>query len=133
MAAKTIIELPEFDTGQYEGREFLMKAGNATLTLQLSELAPVIIQFQRVRWHQFISQYLCGPEWPKASYFKLIEIAPSEKLAEFVAKDPRPPYKELRHYRIFLDGTGGHEVFAESCCLSSANAVNEARLAENTP
>ena len=111
-----MIELPEFDTGQYEGCDFLMSGGNATLTLHISELPQFVIHFSRVRWHEFTALYNCSPEQMKDSYFRLHEIVASERLRGFLVDDSASlkAYKELHHYRIFLGETGCHEVFAES-------------------
>jgi hypothetical protein len=115
---KLVFTLPEFDTGQYAGCEFLMKGGDALLTVKVDELpsSPVVIQFRRVRWHQFTSLHLCSAAMVKGAYFRLVELA-SDELAEFIKKDPRPPYKELHHFRMFLDESGCHEVFSESASL----------------
>jgi hypothetical protein len=50
---KTIIELPEFDTGQYEGCEFHMVGGDASMVLRLAELPDFAIRFTKVRWHRY--------------------------------------------------------------------------------
>ena len=119
MATELIIELPEFDTGQYEGCEFLMSGGNARLTLQFSELPAFGIKFSRTRWHQFTALPNRSVEMIKTAYFQLIELKHSSALAAFIKEDrsPRKAYKELHHYRIFLDETGCHEVFAEAAAV----------------
>ena len=111
-----MIELPEFDTGQYEGCDFLMSQGNAVLTLRVAGLPQFVLHFKRVRWHEFTALYNCTPEQVKTSYFRLHEVSPSPQLTSFLANDRAPlkVYNELHHYRIFLDETGCHEVFAES-------------------
>lgn len=113
------ITLPSFDTGQYEGSEFLMSGGNAVLTIYLGEMSPVKITFYRVRWHQFTALYNCTSEMIKEAYFAVAEIPHSASLADYIANDraPRKAYKELHHYEIFLDETGCHEVYAEQCVL----------------
>jgi hypothetical protein len=115
MPTKVVLELPQFDTGQYERCEFLMSGGDATLTIHIAELGPVVIQFRRARWHQFTALYNCNAEIIRDAYFKLIEIVDSPALGAYVANDRASvkAYKELHHYQIFLDETGCHEVFAE--------------------
>jgi hypothetical protein len=114
---RTVLNLPgpTFDTGQYEGAEFLMRGGDASLTITFSGRPNATILFRRVRWHQFTALYNCSPEQVHA-YFKLVEVDPSQSLAAYVKADraSAKAYKELHHYRIFLDETGCHEVFAES-------------------
>ncbi len=116
MTLSTILELPPFDTGQYEGCEFNMARGNATLTIHLAELPVFKIEFGRVRWHRYTQLHNCPVSWIQQAYFRLVEISPIESLAQYVASDTSvtKPYAELHHYRIFLDETGCHEVFSES-------------------
>jgi len=121
MKADLVIELPKFDTGQYEDCEFAMSGGDATLTLRFSELPAFTIRFSRVRWHQFTALPNCGVEMISGAYFRLVEVTDSAELAAFLQGDrsPRRAYNELHHYRIFLDETGCHEVFAQSASAVS--------------
>ena len=116
MIPSAVLELPPFDTGQYEGCEFNMARGNATLTVHLAELPAFAIEFHRVRWHRYTQLHNCPASWVQQAYFRLVEVPPSEALSQYVAADTSvaKPYAELHHYRIFLDETGCHEVFAES-------------------
>jgi hypothetical protein len=111
-----VIDLPEFDTGQYEGYELKMAEGGAVLTLHIAEEENFILNFHRVRWHQFTADPNCSVEMINNSYFKLTEVFPSRELDSFLGSDrsTRRAYKELHHYRIYLDGGGCHEFFAES-------------------
>ena len=96
-----------------------MKNGNARLTIYLSELADQTVEFQKVRYHQFTALYNCSIELIEGAYFCLVEEENSERLRKFIANDsaPRKAYRTLHHYRIFLDETGCHEVFAESAII----------------
>jgi hypothetical protein len=119
MTTELIIDLPKFDTGQYEDCEFIMFGGDAKLTLRFSELPAFGIKFSRTRWHQFTALPNCSVEMVKSAYFRLVELKYSSALAAFIDgdrlnRDRMRAYKELHHYRIFLDETGCHEVFAES-------------------
>jgi hypothetical protein len=111
-----VAELPKFDTGQYEGCEFAISGGDARLTIRFTELAPFEINFYRTRWHQFTALPNCDAELVKSAYFRLVKVIESRALLSFIDSDraPRRAYKELHHYRIFLDETGCHELFAES-------------------
>jgi len=116
MSTELVSELPKFDTGLYEGCEFIISGGDAKLTLFFSELPPFAINFSRVRWHQFTALPNCNVEMIRSAYFQLVAVRHSNSLRVFVEADraPRKAYKELHHYRIFLDETGCHELFAES-------------------
>jgi hypothetical protein len=128
MTTELIVDLPKFDTGQYEGCEFIMSGRDAKLTVRFSELPSFGITFFRIRWHQFTALPNCSEEMTKNAYFRLVELNDSKPLATFLDADksPRKPYKELHHYKIFLDGTGCHEVFAESA--STFNVVEPLSL-----
>jgi hypothetical protein len=116
MTTELVIELPEFDTGLYEDCEFIMSGGDARLTLRLSELPAFTISFSRVRWHQFTALPNCSVEMIEGAYFRLVEVRDSRALAAFIEGDQSPAkaYRELHHYRIFLDETGCHELFSQS-------------------
>ena len=116
MPASVVIELPTFDTGQYESCELAMANGDATLTLRIAGLPPFSIRFNRVRWHQFTALPNCTPDMAGDAYFRVAEYIGSQAVADFIAQDraSTKAYTKLSHYRIFLDETGCHEVFAES-------------------
>lgn len=111
-----MIDLPEFDTGLYEGCELQMLNGATILKVNISENPSFFIRFNKVRWHQFTALPNCTVEMINSSYFRLVEIQNSKELASFISSDTASvkAYKELHHYRIFLDETGCHEFFAES-------------------
>ena len=114
---RSVVAFPAFDSGRYEGSDFLMSNGDATLTVRIAEAPPFKVCFSRVRWHQFTALYNCSAEQIEGAYFKIAEITDSQLLEDYVRNDraPRKAYGELHHYRVFLDETGCHEVFSESC------------------
>jgi hypothetical protein len=117
MKSPTIVfQLPSFDTGHYEGCEFLISGGGAKLSVHVSGLPDVVISFHRVRWHQFTANYNCTAEMVREAYFRLVEYPSSPAVARFIQEDSASAkaYKSLSHFRIFLDETGCHEVYAES-------------------
>jgi len=63
----------------------------------------------------------CGAQLIKEAYFRLVEVTESYALSSFVDSDqaPKKAYKQLHHYRIFLDETGCHEIFAESASVGT--------------
>jgi hypothetical protein len=123
-----IVKLPRFDTGQYEDCEFLMSGGGAKLTIRFSELPAFEINFYRARWHQFTPLPNCDAEVIEGAYFRLVEVIQSSALSSFLDgnRAPRKAYKQLRHYRIFLDETGCHDLFAES--VSAGPAIDALSL-----
>jgi len=116
MKTELIFALPEFDTGRYEDCEFIMSGGDARLTVAVSGLPAFRIGFSRARWHQFTALPNCSVEMIESAYFRLIELRDSSALTAFIKGDQAPAkaYRELHHYRIFLDETGCHELFAQS-------------------
>jgi hypothetical protein len=115
--SRTVITVPDFDSGRYEDCDFLMSKGAALLTIYVTDMPPFKIQFSRVRWHEFTALYNCSAEQVKSAYFALVEIVESPSLTAYIANDKAviKAYRELHHYRIFLDETGCHELFAQSC------------------
>jgi hypothetical protein len=111
-----MIDLPEFDTELYEGCELHMLNGGALLQVNIAEKPTFSVRFDKVRWHQFTALPNCNVEMIESSYFKLTELQNSEKLSSFLASGIATvkAYKELHHFRIFLDETGCHEFIAES-------------------
>ena len=116
-----MIDLPAFDTGEYEGCEFRMLDGGATLSLSIAERVPFIISFSRVRWHEFTALPNCTPDQIRTAYFKLVDLGSTGRLEAFLAADTEAnkAYSSLRHFRIFLDETGCHEFLAESAWASA--------------
>lgn len=116
---RTVFKFPPFDAGRYEGCEFLMSLGDALLTVIVEDLPAIEIVFQRVRWHEFTAVHNCSAEQREGAYFAVAEVVGSQSLADYLANDKAAirAYSELHHYRVFLDETGCHEVFAQSCSL----------------
>jgi hypothetical protein len=116
MRIELVYDFPPFDTGLFDAAEFLMSGGNARLLIKVAEHSDIILQFKRVRWHEFTALYNCSAEQAKSAYFKLVRLDASERLKTYIAADraASKAYKELHHYRIFLDEHGCHELFAES-------------------
>jgi hypothetical protein len=108
-----------------------MSGGDARLTIRFTELAPFEINFYRMRWHQFTALPNCDGDLVKSAYFRLVEVIESRALSSFIDSDraPRRAYKDLHHYRIFLDETGCHELFAES---ASAGTLIDALSLDDT-
>jgi hypothetical protein len=110
-----VYDFPPFDTGLFDAAEFLMSGGNAQLLIKIAEHSNIILQFKHVRWHEFTALFNCSAEQVEA-YFKLVRLDESERLMKYIAADraASKAYKELHHFRVFLDEHGCHELFAES-------------------
>jgi hypothetical protein len=116
MRIALVYKFPPFDTGLFDSAEFLMSGGNARLLIKVAEHSDIILQFKRVRWHEFTALYNCSAEQVKSAYFKLVRLDESELLTKYIVADRAvaKAYKELHHFRVFLDEHGCHELFAES-------------------
>jgi hypothetical protein len=116
MGIALVYDFPPFDTGRFEGATFSMAKGDAELVVSIAEHDDVVLRFTRVRWHEFTALYNCTAEQVNGAYFKLVELRGSESLAKHAAADKAgsKAYRELHHYRVFLDEHGCHELFAES-------------------
>src|ERR1700730_1718743 len=75
---RVVLELPKFDTGQYEGCEFHMVAGDATLVIEIAKVGKFSITFRRARWHRFTPVNSCDASWIKDAYFRLVELSGGE-------------------------------------------------------
>jgi hypothetical protein len=116
LASAFSIELPSFDTGEYQGCELQMSDGKAALTVHVFGRAPIRIGFALVRWHRFTSLYACPADWVSGYYFKVGVVAKSQELEDYLRSDLAfaKPYTELHHFRIVLDESGCHEFLAGS-------------------
>jgi len=116
MKTALVYDFPAFDTGQLEEATFSMAKGDAELVISVAGHGDIVLRFKRARWHQFTALYNCTPEQAKSAYFKLIELKDSQSVAKYVREDSASAkaYRELHHFRVFLDEHGCHELFAES-------------------
>jgi hypothetical protein len=109
-------DFPQFDTGLFDGAEFLMSGGNARLLIKVTEHPSIILHFERIRWHEFTALHNCSADQIGSAFFKLVTVDESKRLTEYVAADraSRKAYRVLHHFRVFLDEYGCHELFAQS-------------------
>jgi hypothetical protein len=127
----TIAEFPSFDTGQFEGAEFHMSEGDAHLVAHMAGADDVVVTFRRIRWHEFTALYNCSSEQVQGAYFRLAEVVLSPTLASYIAADKASAkaYKELHHFRVFLDEHGCHEVYSQSADISVRKALRSGAVA----
>jgi hypothetical protein len=116
MRIAPVYDFPPFDTGLFAAAEFLMSGGNARLLVKVEEHTDIILQFKRIRWHEFTALYNCSSEQVSSAFFKLVRLDESERLTKYIRADlaATKAYKELHHFRVFLHEHGCHELFAES-------------------
>jgi len=108
-------EFPPFDSGLFAKVDFLTTGGDARLLVRVAEHSDIILQFKRVRWHEFTAVHNCAVEQIKSAYFKLVRLDDSDRLTKYIRADHAgsKAYNELHQFRVFLDEHGCHEVFAE--------------------
>jgi hypothetical protein len=75
------------------------------------------LRFRTVRAYRFSSEGHCTPWHVEDAYDELVEVLPSDWVAELLAADTTNTSgrRALRHFLIFIDGSGAYEVVAEEC------------------
>ena len=104
-------------TEPFEAVSFEIAQGDGVLMLGDPEHPPEPrLKFRRLRWHQFTALYNCGPDMIREAYQRLIEYPDSREVATYISQDRAAvkAYKELHHYRVFIDEHGCHDIYAES-------------------
>ncbi|GLX84528.1 hypothetical protein tloyanaT_07800 [Thalassotalea loyana] len=111
----TVLELPEFDTGLYDGCHFLHSGVNAELNIRINEVGTRVFTFEKVRSYKFTALPNCTAQMISA-YFKIVDCGSTKSLGEFKASNSFDNRMDssLKHYMIFLDETGCYEVYAEN-------------------
>lgn len=75
------------------------------------------LRFMGVRAYKFRAEGHCTPWHVDDAYDNLVEVERSAWIDELLAagsSEPRPNWK-IRHFLIFIDGSGAYEVAAEDC------------------
>lgn len=110
-----VLELPEFDTGLYEGCNFSQNGANAVLQININEVGDQFVNFEKVRSFKFTALPNCTTQMITA-YFKVVDCGSTNDLTKFVASNSFDKLmdRSLKHYMIFLDETGCYEVFAHA-------------------
>lgn len=72
--------------------------------------------FSRVRAYRFVAEGHCTVWHVEDAYDTLVEVVHSDWVAELIAAETnQTPWKwAVRHFLIFVDGSGAYEVAAES-------------------
>jgi len=116
MLIALVYEFPPFESGLSAGVDLLMTGGDPRLLAKVAEHSDVILEFKRVRCHEFPALYNYSAEQVNSTYFKLVGLDESDRLAKYVMADQAASkaYTVLHHFRVFPDEDGCHGLFAES-------------------
>ena len=115
-----VILLPTLDSERFENCAFSMHDGEARLTISMAEAPPVIVHFQKLRWHRYTPSAACNPVLIEGCHMAVAEVARSPALRHHVRteKIPADDAAKLHHYRLYLGPGGCHEAFAESTSIT---------------
>ncbi|HEY0237718.1 MAG TPA: hypothetical protein VGC37_03660 [Friedmanniella sp.] len=102
-----------------ESATFSSPGGSAELCARYERDGSIFsggIAFTRVRAYRFRAEGHCTSWHTDGSYDELVEVVPSEWVAELVAAEPAGSWGQwvVRHFLIFIDSVGAFEVAAES-------------------
>ena len=75
------------------------------------------LRFERVRAYRFRAEGHCTSWHVEDAYDTLVEIDHSDWIAELLAAEPPETGGrwKVRHFLIYIDGSGAYEVAAETC------------------
>jgi len=75
------------------------------------------LRFERVRAYRFVAESHCTAWHVEGAYDALVEVEQSVWIAELVAAEQGESQVrwKMRHFLIYIDGSGAYEVAAEQC------------------
>lgn len=75
------------------------------------------LRFRRVRAYRFRAEGHCTPWHVEDAYDTLVEVEQSDWIGELLAAEPGESWGQwkVRHFLIYIDGSGAYEVAAEDC------------------
>jgi hypothetical protein len=75
------------------------------------------LRFAGVRAYRFLAEGHCTAWHVDGAYDTLVEVIPSDWVAELMAAESSETWGgwEIRHFLIFVDGSGAYEVAAQTC------------------
>lgn len=74
------------------------------------------LRFHRVRAYRFRAEGHCTPWHVQDAYETLVEIEKSDWIDELLAAQQDHDWGwRIRHFLIYIDGSGAYEVAAENC------------------
>lgn len=106
--------------GLHRGRVVHPPGGDAELRYTYERNGTMFaggLRFMGVRAYRFRAEGHCTPWHGEGAYDTLVEVMPSEWAAELLAAEPSETWGKwvIRHFLIFVDGSGAYEVAAENC------------------
>lgn len=118
MKKKPLLTLPVASTALETDPEFVHPGGSAELRIEFNRDGATIrsgLRFKRVRAFRFRSEGHCTSWHVRGTYDTLVEVHPSSWVAELLGAEPSEAqgYWKIRHFLIYLDGSGAYEVAAE--------------------
>jgi hypothetical protein len=84
------------------------------------------LRFRRVRAYRFRAEGHCTPWHVEEAYDTLVEVERSDWIGELLAAESSETWGQwkIRHFLIYIDGSGAYEVAAEDCEWLPENAVS---------
>lgn len=75
------------------------------------------LRFNRVRAYRFCAEGHCTSWHVEDAYGTLVEVEQSDWIGELLAAEPSEAWGQwkIRHFLIYIDGSGAYEVAAEDC------------------
>jgi hypothetical protein len=103
-----------------EDAEFVHPGGSAELRCRYERNGSMYaggLRFTRVRAYRFRAEGHCTPWHVEDAYDVLVEVERSDWVAELLAAEPSGTGGRwtIRHFLIYIDGSGAYEVAAEAC------------------
>ena len=84
------------------------------------------LRFHRVRAYRFRAEGHCTAWHVADAYDTLVEVEHSDWIGELLAAEPSETWGrwKIRHFLIYIDGSGAYEVAAEDCEWLSEEAAS---------
>jgi hypothetical protein len=103
-----------------EGAVFTHPGGSAELRCTYERNGSMYVgglRFERVRAYRFLVEGHCTPWHVEDAYDTLVEVDQSGWIEELLAAEPSETWGQfkIRHFLIYIDGSGAYEVAAEEC------------------
>jgi hypothetical protein len=75
------------------------------------------LRFDGVRAYRFLAEGHCTPWHIEDAYDTLVEVLPSDWVSDLMAAQASETWGswKIRHFLIFVDGSGAYEVAAQAC------------------
>lgn len=99
---------------------FTHPGGDAELRCTYEHSGAMVVgglRFRRVRAYRFRAESHCTQWHIEGAYDTLVEVEQSDWVEELVSAEPDEAWGQwtIRHFLIYIDGSGAYEVAAENC------------------